>query len=32
MPLGRLHHLIVDCPDPMSEARFWSEVLGDPIT
>lgn len=32
MPLGRLHHLIVDCPDPMAEARFWSAVLGDPIT
>jgi len=32
VPLGRLHHLIVDCPDPMAEARFWSAVLGDPIT
>ncbi|AXO38099.1 VOC family protein [Micromonospora sp. B006] len=32
MPLGRLHHLIVDCPDPMAEARFWSAVLGDPVT
>jgi hypothetical protein len=32
MPIGRLHHLIVDCPDPMAEARFWSAVLGDPIT
>jgi hypothetical protein len=32
MPVGRLHHLIVDCPDPMAEARFWSGVLGDPIT
>ncbi|OKJ43303.1 glyoxalase [Micromonospora sp. TSRI0369] len=32
MPLGRLHHLIVDCPDPMTEARFWSAVLGDPVT
>jgi catechol 2,3-dioxygenase-like lactoylglutathione lyase family enzyme len=32
VPLGRLHHLIVDCPDPMTEARFWSAVLGDPIT
>ncbi|MFJ8828563.1 VOC family protein [Micromonospora aurantiaca] len=32
VPFGRLHHLIVDCPDPMAEARFWSAVLGDPIT
>jgi hypothetical protein len=32
MPVGRLHHLIVDCPDPMVEARFWSAVLGDAIT
>ncbi|MET7470730.1 VOC family protein [Micromonospora sp. NPDC005222] len=32
VPVGRLHHLIVDCPDPMAEARFWSAVLGDPIT
>ena len=32
MPVGRLHHLIVDCPDPMAEARFWSSVLGEAIT
>jgi hypothetical protein len=32
MPIGRLHHLIVDDPDPMTSARFWSAVLGDPIT
>ncbi|MEU5530753.1 VOC family protein [Micromonospora chersina] len=32
VPIGRLHHLIVDCPDPMIEAHFWSAVLGDPIT
>jgi catechol 2,3-dioxygenase-like lactoylglutathione lyase family enzyme len=32
MPVGRLHHLIVDCPEPMTSARFWSGVLGDPIT
>jgi len=32
MPVGRLHHLIVDCPDPMAEARFWGAVLGDAIT
>lgn len=32
MPIGRLHHLIVDCADPAASARFWSAVLGDPIT
>jgi catechol 2,3-dioxygenase-like lactoylglutathione lyase family enzyme len=32
MPIGRLHHLIVDCPDPAATARFWSAVLGEPIT
>ncbi|WP_199716619.1 VOC family protein [Micromonospora musae] len=32
LPFGRLHHLIIDCPDPMAEARFWSAILGDPIT
>jgi hypothetical protein len=30
-PVGRVHHLIVDCPDSMTEARFWSALLGDPI-
>jgi catechol 2,3-dioxygenase-like lactoylglutathione lyase family enzyme len=30
--LGRLHHLVVDCPDPWAEAQFWSAVLGQPIT
>jgi len=30
--LGRLHHLIVDCPDPLTSARFWSALLGQPIT
>ena len=32
MPVGRLHHLIVDCPDPASSARFWSDLLGLPVT
>jgi catechol 2,3-dioxygenase-like lactoylglutathione lyase family enzyme len=32
MTVGRPHHLIFDCPDPMAPARFWSEVLGRPIT
>ena len=30
--LGRLHHVVVDCPAPLAEARFWSELLGQPIT
>jgi catechol 2,3-dioxygenase-like lactoylglutathione lyase family enzyme len=29
---GRLHHLIVDCPDPAELARFYSALLGQPIT
>jgi catechol 2,3-dioxygenase-like lactoylglutathione lyase family enzyme len=31
-PIGRRHHLIADCPDPQRSARFWSAVLGEPIT
>ena len=30
--IGRPHHLIVDCPDPLALARFYSELLGLPIT
>jgi catechol 2,3-dioxygenase-like lactoylglutathione lyase family enzyme len=30
--LGRLHHLVVDCPDPRALAAFWSALLGQPIT
>ena len=30
--IGRLHHVIYDTPDPMALARFWSAVLGQPIT
>jgi hypothetical protein len=32
MPIGRLHHLIIDCPEPAVSASFWSALLGDPIT
>jgi len=32
MPVGRLHHLIFDCPDPAAAAHFWSALLGRPIT
>jgi catechol 2,3-dioxygenase-like lactoylglutathione lyase family enzyme len=30
--IGRLHHVIVDCPDPASLAAFYAELLGLPIT
>lgn len=30
--IGRLHHVIVDCPDPPALARFYSELLGMPVT
>ena len=30
--IGRLHHLIVDCPDPEALAEFWSQLLGLPVT
>ena len=31
-PIGRLHHVAYDTPDPMGSARFWAQVLGQPIT
>lgn len=30
--IGRLHHVVLDCPDPHALARFYSDLLGDPIT
>jgi catechol 2,3-dioxygenase-like lactoylglutathione lyase family enzyme len=30
--IGRLHHVIVDCPDPAALAGFYSELLGLPVT
>jgi catechol 2,3-dioxygenase-like lactoylglutathione lyase family enzyme len=30
--IGRLHHLAIDCPDPLELARFYSALLGKPIT
>jgi catechol 2,3-dioxygenase-like lactoylglutathione lyase family enzyme len=32
MPIGRLHHTILDCPDPLALATFYSRLLGRPIT
>ncbi len=30
--IGRLHHVIMDCPDPAGLAAFWSALLGLPVT
>ena len=30
--IGRLHHVILDCPDPAALADFYAEVLGLPVT
>lgn len=30
--IGRLHHVVIDCPDPAVLARFYSELLGLPVT
>jgi catechol 2,3-dioxygenase-like lactoylglutathione lyase family enzyme len=30
--IGRLHHVVLDCPDPASLAEFYSTLLGQPIT
>jgi len=30
--IGRLHHLVVDCPDPAALAGFYAELLGLPVT
>jgi len=30
--IGRLHHLVIDCPDPPGLAAFYAGLLGQPIT
>jgi catechol 2,3-dioxygenase-like lactoylglutathione lyase family enzyme len=30
--IGRLHHVILDCPDPAALAAFYSTLLGLPVT
>lgn len=30
--IGRLHHVVLDCPDPRALALFYSELLGLPVT
>lgn len=32
MAIGRLHHVILDCPDPAGLALFYSRLLGTPVT
>ena len=32
MTIGRLHHVILDCPEPEVLAAFYSRLLGLPIT
>ncbi|MGH3647031.1 MAG: VOC family protein [Micromonosporaceae bacterium] len=30
--IGRLHHVVIDCPDPAGLAAFYAELLGLPVT
>jgi catechol 2,3-dioxygenase-like lactoylglutathione lyase family enzyme len=30
--IGRMHHVVLDCPDPVALAEFYSGLLGLPIT
>jgi catechol 2,3-dioxygenase-like lactoylglutathione lyase family enzyme len=30
--IGRLHHLVIDGPDPRGLAQFYSRLLGQPVT
>lgn len=30
--IGRLHHVVIDCPDPEALAGFYSELIGLPVT
>lgn len=30
--IGRMHHVVIDCPDPHALAEFYSELLGLPVT
>jgi len=32
VPIGRLHHVILDCPDPAALATFYSALLDLPVT
>ena len=30
--IGRMHHVVIDCPDPGALARFYASLLGLPVT
>jgi len=30
--IGRLHHVVIDCPEPAELAEFYSELIGLPVT
>ncbi|TDP97164.1 VOC family protein [Labedaea rhizosphaerae] len=30
--IGRLHHVVLDCPDPAALAEFYAALLGQPVT
>ena len=30
--IGRMHHVVIDCPDPSGLAAFYSELMGLPVT
>lgn len=30
--IGRLHHTVIDCPDPSALAAFYAELIGLPVT
>jgi catechol 2,3-dioxygenase-like lactoylglutathione lyase family enzyme len=30
--IGRMHHVVLDCPDPSALAEFYSQLLGQPVT
>jgi catechol 2,3-dioxygenase-like lactoylglutathione lyase family enzyme len=30
--IGRLHHVVIDCPDPAALAGFYSALFGLPVT
>ena len=30
--IGRLHHVVLDCVDPLGLARFYAALLGLPVT
>lgn len=31
MPIGALHEIVVDCPNPEALARFWQALIGGDV-